>query len=89
IDINIKCGNSLISRFALDSDLRPALNKSKYSIESYRNAVQTYRNAENKEQKREMKKLIADIKGNFKITLQGSDPNKTKLRKLEGEVENL
>ncbi|MFO0139937.1 MAG: Eco57I restriction-modification methylase domain-containing protein, partial [Aphanizomenon sp.] len=43
----------------------------------------------NKEQKREMKKLIADIKGNFKITLQGSDPNKTKLRKLEGEVENL
>ena len=58
-------------------------------MESYRNAVKTYRNAENKEQKREMKKLIADIKGNFKITLQGSDPNKTKLRRLEGEVENL
>jgi type II restriction/modification system DNA methylase subunit YeeA len=89
IDINIKCGNSLISRFSLDSDLRQALNKSKYSIETYRNAVKTYRNAENKEQKREMKKLIADIKGNFKITLQGSDPNKTKLRKLEGQVENL
>ena len=89
IDINIKCGNSLISRFSLDSDLRQALNKSKYSIETYRNAVKTYRNAENKEQKREMKKLIADIKGNFKITLQGSDPNKTNLRKLEGEVENL
>jgi len=32
IDINIKCGNSLISRFSLDSDLRQALNKSKYSI---------------------------------------------------------
>ncbi|MFN7499341.1 MAG: Eco57I restriction-modification methylase domain-containing protein, partial [Dolichospermum sp.] len=89
IDINIKCGNSLISRFALDSDLRPALNKSKYSIESYRNAVKTYRNAENKEQKREMKKMIADIKGNFKTTLGLSDVNKTKLRKLEGEVENL
>ena len=58
-------------------------------MESYRNAVKTYRNAENKEQKREMKKLIADIKGNFIITLQGSDPNKTKLRRLEGEVENL
>ncbi|MDB9487830.1 TaqI-like C-terminal specificity domain-containing protein [Dolichospermum circinale CS-537/01] len=89
IDINIKCGNSLISRFALDSDLRPALNRSKYSMESYRNAVKTYRNAENKEQKREMKKLIADIKGNFKTTLGLSDINKTKLRRLEGEVENL
>ncbi|HLO88159.1 MAG TPA: TaqI-like C-terminal specificity domain-containing protein, partial [Nostocaceae cyanobacterium] len=89
IDINIKCGNSLISRFALDADLRIALGRSKHSIESYRNAVQTYRNADNKEQKREMERLINDIKGNFKTTLQGIDPNKTKLRKLEGEVDNL
>ena len=89
IDINIKCGNSLISRFALDADLRSALGKNKYSVDSYRNAVQTYRNAESKEQKREMEKLINDIKGSFKITLQGIDPNKTKLRLLEGKVDNL
>ena len=89
IDINIKCGNSLISRFALNSDLRQALNKNKHSIEGYRLAVQTYRNAESKEQKREMERLINDIKGNFKVTLQGVDPNKTKLRRLEGEVYNL
>ncbi|WP_228051635.1 DUF7149 domain-containing protein [Sphaerospermopsis aphanizomenoides] len=89
IDINIKCGNSLISRFALDADLRVALNKSNYSIEIYRNAVQTYRNAENREQKREMTRLINDIKGNLKTTLGLSDPNKTKLRRLQGEVENL
>ncbi|MDP5017626.1 MAG: type II restriction endonuclease, partial [Dolichospermum sp.] len=80
IDINIKCGNSLISRFSLDTDLRVALNRSKCTIESYRNAVQTYRNAENKEQKREMKRLIKEIKDNFKDKLPGSDPNKTKLR---------
>ena len=80
IDINIKCGNSLISRFALDADLRSALGKSNHSIDDYRNAVQTYRNAENKEQKREMERLINDIKGNFKTTLQGVDFNKTKLR---------
>ncbi|MTJ22197.1 type II restriction endonuclease [Dolichospermum sp. UHCC 0352] len=89
IDINIKCGNSLISRFSLDADLRTALNRNKCSMETYRNAVQTYRNAENKEQKREMERLINDIKGNFKTTLQASDPNKTKFRKLEGELFNL
>ena len=89
IDINIKCGNSLISRFALDADLRSALGKNKHSIDSYRNTVQTYRNAENKEQKREMERLITDIKGNFKTTLQGIDPNKTRLRRLEGEIYNL
>jgi type II restriction/modification system DNA methylase subunit YeeA len=89
IDINIKCGNSLISRFSLDADLRVALSKQKYTIEDYKNAVKTYRNAENKEQKRKMERLIQEIKGNFKTSLGLSDPNKTKLRKLEGEVENL
>jgi len=89
IDINIKCGNSLISRFSLDGNLQVALSKQKYTIEDYKNAVKTYRNAENKEQKRKMERLIQEIKGNFKTSLGLSDINKTKLRKLEGEVENL
>ncbi|CAD5942364.1 class I SAM-dependent DNA methyltransferase [Planktothrix agardhii] len=89
IDINIKCGNSLISRFPLDADLKPALKKSGIDIEIYQNAVQTYRHAENKQQKRDMEKLINSIKSNFKTTLQGIDPRKTKLRQLEGEVYNL
>lgn len=66
IDINIKCGNSLISRFGLDADLKEALKKSKLSIKVYKNAVNTYRNAESKEQKREMECLIADMKTNFR-----------------------
>jgi len=65
IDINIKCGNSLVSRFAIDADLSQALKKSKWTIDSYRIAVDTYRNAENKEQKREMERLIFDIKNDF------------------------
>ncbi|XZO03124.1 MAG: Eco57I restriction-modification methylase domain-containing protein [Microcoleus sp.] len=89
IDINIKCGNSLISRFALDVDLRQALRKSKCDIDSYKNAVQTYRNAESKEQKREMEGIISSIKGNFRTTLYGNDSKKTKLRNLEGERYNL
>ena len=36
IDINIKCGNSLISRFELDADLKKALKSSKWTIDSYR-----------------------------------------------------
>ncbi|MFM6398030.1 DNA methyltransferase, partial [Planktothrix sp.] len=89
IDINIKCGNSLISRFPLDADLKPALKKNKIDIETYQNAVETYRHAENKQQKREMEKLMNMIKGNFKTTLQGTDPKKTKLRQLEGELDKL
>jgi adenine-specific DNA-methyltransferase len=74
IDINIKCGNSLISRFSLDSDLRKALKKSKWNIDSYRIAVATYRNAENKEQKREMERLIATIKTDFRSEISLNDP---------------
>ncbi|MFM7903691.1 MAG: Eco57I restriction-modification methylase domain-containing protein, partial [Microcystis sp.] len=89
IDINIKCGNSLISRFGLDVDVKQVLQKQKFSIEQYRNAVQTYRNAENKEQKREMETLIAKIKAGFSANLLIGNPKKVKLRQLQGELYNL
>ncbi|MFV8340708.1 class I SAM-dependent DNA methyltransferase [Flavobacterium sp. LB3P21] len=85
IDINIKCGNSLISRFGLDADLKEALKKSKLSIEVYKNAVSSYRNAESKEQKREMEKLIGEIKTNFRSEINSNDPKISKLYKLKGE----
>lgn len=86
IDINIKCGNSLISRFPLDSDLKVALSKSKLDINTYQTAVQTYRSAKSKDEKREMERLIKKIKENFKTTLSGIDPKKVKLRKLESDL---
>lgn len=86
IDINIKCGNSLVSRFAIDADLKQALKKSKWTIDSYRIAVDTYRNAESKEQKRAMERLIADIKSDFRSEISLNDPKVKKLRKLSGEL---
>jgi len=89
IDINIKCGNSLISRFAIDADLKQALKKSKWTIDSYRIAVDTYRNAESKEQKKEMERLIADIKSDFRSEISMNDPKVKKLRKLSGDLFRL
>jgi hypothetical protein len=89
IDINIKCGNSLISRFAIDADLGQALKKSKWSIDSYRLAVDTYRNAQNKEQKREMERLIADIKSDFRSEIASNDPKISRLQKIKGELFTL
>ncbi|WP_080054409.1 DUF7149 domain-containing protein [Spirosoma aerolatum] len=89
IDINIKWGNSLISRYTLDADLSQALKKNKLSIEDYKAAVQTYRNAENKEQKREMERLINRIKSDFRTEISNNDPKKKKLSKLTGEFFNI
>lgn len=89
IDINIKCGNSLVSRFSIDSDLKQALKKSKWTIDGYKVAVATYRNAESKEQKREMERLINDIKSNFTSEITANDPKLKKLRLLQGELFTL
>lgn len=86
IDINIKCGNSLISRFDLNADLSKALKDSKWSIDSYRVAVDTYRNAENKEQKREMERIIHDIKNDFRSEISSNDPKVKRLQKVKGEI---
>src|SRR5690554_5242819 len=86
IDINIKCGNSLISRFDLDADLGKALRSSKWSMDSYRIAVQTYRNAENKEQKREMERFIADIKGDFKTEISQNSKEQRLYDKISAEL---
>jgi len=89
IDINIKCGNSLISRFSIDADLGQALKKSKWNIDGYRLAVSTYRNAQNKEQKREMERLIADIKSDFRSEIASNDPKIKRLQKIKGELYSL
>ena len=89
IDINIKCGNSLVSRFAIDADLKQALKKSKWTIDSYQMAVDTYRNAESKEQKREMERLIADIKSDFRSEISLNDPKAVKFRKVRDELFKL
>jgi hypothetical protein len=89
IDINIKCGNSLISRFALDADIKSALRNSKWSIDSYKTAVQTYRDAETKEQKREMEELIDAIKKDFRSHISPNDAKYKKLSKLRGDLFNL
>ena len=89
IDINIKCGNSLISRFELDVDLRGILRKSKWSFENYREAITTYRNAESKEQKREMVRFIEDIKGDLQTEIAQNDPKLLRLNKLQNELGGL
>lgn len=89
IDINIKCGNSLISRFDLDSDLKQSLRKSKWTIEGYRLAVMNYRNAESKEHKRQMRQLIDDIKGDFEADIHANDPRVRRKNKLTGQLNEL
>lgn len=88
IDINIKTGNSLISRFALDDDLKDAFKDKKieYSFLDYKRAVVDYKNTASKEKKREIIQIINVVKNNFRSTLD----NKfiAKFQKAQGLVIN-
>ncbi|CAN4273770.1 Restriction modification methylase Eco57I [Methylophilaceae bacterium] len=89
IDINIKCGNSLISRFDLDTDLKEALKKSKLTISQYKSAVQSYRAAKSKDEKWEMERLINEVKTGFRTEILYYDPKSRNLEKLRAEVKML
>jgi len=89
IDINIKCGNSLISRYQLDADIRTALKSSKWTVDNYREAVMTYRKAQSKDEKRAMERLINTIKNDFETVVSKSDKRFLKLNKLNGELLSL
>ena len=89
IDINIKQGNSLISRFPLDADLSKALKSIKYSIDEYRGFVNDYKNATDKEAKRGFEKLIEQIKKDFRTEIGKNDPKVQLLSKKSGELYNL
>jgi len=89
IDINIKCGNSLISRYALDADIKQALKKSQWTIDAYKVAIQSYREASNKETKREMEKLINRIKYDFESEVAINDKRLKQLNLLRGELAAL
>ena len=86
IDINIKCGNSLISRFDLHNSLKhiPNINK---QIKDYQKLVLDYKHSnqsELKASKKDIESKIANLKETFKLTLK--DP-KTKAS-LEKAINN-
>lgn len=88
IDINIKCGNSLISRFELQDDLKDAFKgkEVKYNFTDYKKAVNDYKSSNSKEQKYQVLEIINEVKNNFKSTLDNKFIDK--VSKALGTYEN-
>ncbi len=91
IDINIKSGNSLISRFPIDSDLKSVLfaSKNQSDIVNYKNAVRQYFEARNKQDKKKAQDEIKAIKDKMNKSLKQISPKQVNLSRLEGELSKL
>ena len=88
IDINIKCGNSLVSRFGLKDSLKSVFKNKEieYSIEDYKIAVNEYKQTNSKSKKREVSDIIKTVKSNFKTNLDSKI--KDKVSKASGDYAN-
>ena len=84
IDINIKCGNSLLSRFALDQNLSDAFKNAKITVSGYRKLVQDYKNTKDKATKRELQDSIERAKSRFQEEELGR-----LTRKIDAEIAAL
>jgi hypothetical protein len=89
IDINIKCGNSLLSRFELQEDLSKIFESIGYSMEKYSTSVNEYKNEKNRDKKANLQKEIDAIKAGFRTEIGKKDPKKIRLKELNLELGNL
>lgn len=84
IDINIKCGNSIVSKFPLN-----AMMNSSASVKEYKKAVSDYKRTANKEKKYEIERIINEIKSQISSGLRTEDAEYKALTKLESRYYDL
>lgn len=65
IDINIKVGDSLLSRFPLDQSLSSAFKLAGLTVSQYRSLVDAYKNTRDKFAKRQLEDQISNVKRRF------------------------
>lgn len=86
IDINIKSGNSLLSRYGLDADLTTVFTQKKYSYKLYLQNVKNYKKTKSKLDKEEYKKFIEEIKEKFKEAFSINDKLVKDLSNTRGKL---
>lgn len=94
IDINIRTGNSLISRFQLATDLKATIrrktaNAANFSVDAYRKAVHDYTNANSKDAKRLLSEFIAKVKESFREEIRRNDKDNITLAGKREELRTL
>ncbi len=89
IDINIKVGNSIISRFDLDEPLATMASASIKQIELYLTYVETYKSSRDWIAKHKLLEQIEGIKQAFSNFLSQNDPDLARYRKAAAQLYDL
>ncbi len=87
IDINIKCGNSLVSRFSINDENMNVQDKT--NLNRYKDLVYMYKNEESRENRKEYKRVIEEIKSNFRGMLLPKSSKEKELINATAKLDNL
>ena len=80
LDLNVKPGNSLLARFALDADLSEVFRQKKFSLPQYRAAAHAYFGSRGRDEKTALLEFFGQLKQQFTAALHQRDPKREKLR---------
>ncbi|MBS1632839.1 MAG: class I SAM-dependent DNA methyltransferase [Bacteroidetes bacterium] len=80
IDINIKCGNSLVSRYGIDEELKNAID-----INVYQSIVSKYKNEDDKARKKSLWNEILATKRNIETHIGRENKKQKELDKLSSQ----
>ena len=89
IDINIKCGNSLLNQYPFDADIRQVLASTNLTITKYKQDVTNYKRTSNKETKAKLKSDIEIIKAHLKDKLRENTPTYKNWLSVAKELNDL
>jgi adenine-specific DNA-methyltransferase len=86
IDINIKCGNSLVNRFGIDANIDAHMQSARWSVLDYKNIVHSYRNTSDKNERHEFMRVLQLIKNDFRAIVAQDSKEQRLINKLGIEL---
>ena len=89
IDINIKRGNSLVSKYDLDESIKKPLKANGWDISHYQNMIYLYQNATDKEAKHSALEMIETLKNVVKVDMAQSNRITRDLFSFKGSLTKL
>ena len=89
IDINIKCGDSMVHQKNLSDDLRGEMARARMTIEEYKQLVADYKNIHDKSVRKEKEKKLGDLKKNILYIIKSGDELYRKRDKVQREWNDM
>ncbi|GAA4506579.1 TaqI-like C-terminal specificity domain-containing protein [Hymenobacter ginsengisoli] len=89
LDLNVRTGNSLISRHALQAPLGQVFRRSGITVARYRTMVHEYFGASGQAARQQLDTALAELKANVSRNISQADPYVKKLRDAEQQLQRL